>query len=191
MARPKNVGDQVLALVRAGVPYKKIAAQLGVSPGTVGYHGKKIKPGRNGYYDRPEVQAFYDAGHTKNDCVERFGLAKSTLRNWVSDGKFILRDVDRSRSKLSTLDYALLYQGNRSDGFRSRFRARIIKEGLIPYRCAICGITEWNGAALTLTLDHTNGHSGDHRMDNMRFLCPNCDSQQPTYCYRNRGRYAA
>lgn len=52
------------------------------------------------------------------------------------------------------------------------------------YRCATCGITEWCGQALVLHLDHINGINNDHRLSNLRFLCPNCHSQTPTYCRR-------
>ena len=35
---------------------------------------------------------------------------------------------------------------------------------------------------LVLHLDHINGKKFDHRLENLRFLCPNCHSQTPTYC---------
>lgn len=51
-----------------------------------------------------------------------------------------------------------------------------------PYRCAICGQEPfWNGQELTLTLDHINGKNNDHRLTNLRWVCPNCDRQLPTY----------
>ena len=46
----------------------------------------------------------------------------------------------------------------------------------------------WNGKELKLELDHINGVSGDNRPENLRFLCPNCHSQQPTRGGGNRGK---
>ena len=66
-------------------------------------------------------------------------------------------------------------------------RKRIINDGLLDYQCEICGLApSWNGKPLTLRLDHRNGKNRDHRISNLRFLCPNCDSQLPTYCSKNR-----
>ncbi len=50
------------------------------------------------------------------------------------------------------------------------------------YKCAICGLEPfWNGQELTLTLDHINGINNDDRLENLRWVCPNCDRQLPTY----------
>lgn len=35
----------------------------------------------------------------------------------------------------------------------------------------------WNDWPLPLILDHQSGNASDNRPDNLRFLCPNCDSQ--------------
>ncbi|HEU0191074.1 MAG TPA: HNH endonuclease [Mycobacterium sp.] len=54
--------------------------------------------------------------------------------------------------------------------------------------CAICGIQDkWNGRPLVLIIDHVNGDASNDRRENLRLICPNCDSQLPTYKARNRG----
>lgn len=61
-----------------------------------------------------------------------------------------------------------------------------------PDRCSSCSLgPRWNGDSLVLQLDHRNGVRNDNRLVNLRWLCPNCHSQTPTYCGRNRGSRAA
>ena len=69
---------------------------------------------------------------------------------------------------------------------RTVLRRYIIKNNLIPYKCAICGCTMWQGRTLSLELDHINGINNDNRLENLRFLCPNCHSQTSTYGSRNQ-----
>lgn len=63
----------------------------------------------------------------------------------------------------------------------------VMREKLIPYLCGICGCKPiWLDKPLTLRLDHINGIRNDHRKENLRFACPNCDSQSSTFCGRNK-----
>lgn len=69
---------------------------------------------------------------------------------------------------------------------RHKLKARIIKQKMIPYICADCGMKPfWNGKELVLQLEHKNGISNDNRLVNLAFLCPNCHSQTHSYAGRN------
>lgn len=64
-------------------------------------------------------------------------------------------------------------------------KKRILKEELLKEICVNCGLEKvWNGLPLNLQLDHINGISDDNRINNLRFLCPNCHSQTPTFAGR-------
>lgn len=65
---------------------------------------------------------------------------------------------------------------------RHHLKKRIIKQQMIPYECSNCGNKgDWMEKPLPLILDHINGINNDNRIENLRFLCSNCDSQLPTY----------
>lgn len=56
-------------------------------------------------------------------------------------------------------------------------------------RCAICGAAaEWQGLPLAFVLDHIDGDASNNHRENLRLVCPNCDSQLPTFKARNRGQ---
>jgi hypothetical protein len=40
-------------------------------------------------------------------------------------------------------------------------------------------------------VDHINGDFHDNRIDNLRFLCPNCHSQTPTFAGKHKGMYGS
>ena len=70
----------------------------------------------------------------------------------------------------------------------NHIKARLFREGLLENRCAICGITDWQGKPLTMHLDHINGDRWDNRLENLRIICANCDTQTDTFGGRNRRR---
>lgn len=67
-----------------------------------------------------------------------------------------------------------------------KLKKRIIKEGILPYECAICKIFKWNNKKIILQLDHIDGNSKNHKLSNLQLLCPNCHSQTDTWCGKNK-----
>jgi hypothetical protein len=66
---------------------------------------------------------------------------------------------------------------------------RLLDANLIKNECSECKLVKWNGKNITLQLDHINGDHWDHRLENLRILCPNCHSQTETYCTRGVGSH--
>jgi len=59
---------------------------------------------------------------------------------------------------------------------------KIRKYNLKEYRCVKCGNDGvWMGEPICLHLDHIDGNSRNNCLDNLRFLCPNCHTQTPTF----------
>lgn len=67
-----------------------------------------------------------------------------------------------------------------------KLKNRLIEDGIKQNQCEICSLTEWLGKPLNCELDHINGKRHDHRLENLRMICPNCHSQTGTYRSKNR-----
>ncbi|MFH8500108.1 HNH endonuclease [Streptomyces coeruleorubidus] len=66
---------------------------------------------------------------------------------------------------------------------------RAMRELGIEERCALCGLEAvWLGVTLPLEVDHIDGDWRNNRVENVRFLCPNCHSTTDSYRGRGKGR---
>jgi len=66
-----------------------------------------------------------------------------------------------------------------------KLKQRLLNAGLKSAHCEECGwAKQTDDGYLPLELDHINGDRYDHRIENLRVLCPNCHSLKPTH----RGR---
>jgi Zn finger protein HypA/HybF involved in hydrogenase expression len=54
-------------------------------------------------------------------------------------------------------------------------------------KCDVCNITEWNKMPITLWCDHIDGNASNNHPSNFQMVCPNCDSQSPTFGGKNLG----
>lgn len=58
----------------------------------------------------------------------------------------------------------------------------IRKNKILENKCYECNLEPfWNNKFLVLQIDHINGINNDNRLENLRYLCPNCHSQTDTF----------
>ena len=73
---------------------------------------------------------------------------------------------------------------------RGNLKKRLLKNGMLENKCILCEQdSEHNGLKLVMVLDHINGVRDDNRYENLRMLCPNCNSQQETFAGKKNKRY--
>lgn len=172
--------QKIIQLLEEGWTQMAIAEELGIARSTVSYHARRLRPPDPRFarrHDWEEIQRFYDEGHSIADCQERFGVSRQAFMDAAARG------VVRTRPQAMPVEQLL--SGRRN---RSHIKGRLIRLGLLEDVCAVCGTTSWLGRPLSLHLHHINGDGGDHRLENLQVLCPNCHSQTDTFGGRNRGR---
>ena len=110
--------------------------------------------------------------------IEKFGIDTShfTGQNWAKGTHY-------TGKRKYTIEEAFTENSNIK---RNVIRDYVIKFNLIPYECQTCGNKgEWRNKKMALELDHINGINNDHRLENLRWLCPNCHAITDTYAGKN------
>lgn len=142
----------ILRVIKESKTINEVLTKLGKNTSSVGYK----------YFKRYVTENNIDISH--------FFTQKEIIENQFKDGK------------LKKIDLDVMFKEN-SVTSRGAIKRRIIKDKLIEYKCNFCdNIGEWNGNKISLILDHINGVNNDNRMENLRFLCPNCNATLETHC---------
>ncbi len=128
-------------------------------------------------YDWAAVQAYYDEGHTYRECRVHFGFC---AESW---SKAVRRGDLTARARAAPIPVLLATAKSRRS-----VKSRLLQAGLLENVCSQCGLRTWLDLPISMHIDHINGIRDDHRLENLRMLCPNCHSQTPTYGGRNAKR---
>ena len=130
-----------------------------------------------------------------HDIVEKLGY-----KNYSPDAVFHINKrieierVDTShfverRKRKKKINREDIINGTHGYIGNNALKRRIIEEGLLEYKCEICGNRGvWNGMPISLQLDHKDGRHSNGKLENLRFLCPNCHSQTANYGSKNTRR---
>ncbi len=130
----------------------------------------------NKRYDWEAIRAAYEGGLSYRRCRMLFGFASASWTKAVKAGRVTPRAVEAW-----TAEEALANSKS-----RTTIKRHLLRAGIIINRCDWCGLTEWRGRPLSIQIDHVNGIRDDHRVENLRMLCPNCHSQTDTFAARNQ-----
>ena len=130
-------------------------------------------------------EVLFKLGYTTVGNSWGYAQIKQRMQELNLSGKDFRNNTVKSSENHNEASYEDLFCQD-SKHTRTVLRRYIITNNLIPYKCEICGISEWNNKKLSLELDHINGVNNDNRIENLRFLCPNCHSQTNTYGSKNK-----
>ena len=144
--------EKILIVIKESKTINEVLTKLGKNTSSAGYK----------YFKRYIEENNIDISH--------FFTHKEIIENQFKDGKLKKLDVNIMFSKESKIS-------------RGTIKRRIIADKLIEYKCVFCNNEgEWMGNKISLILDHINGVNNDNRIENLRFLCPNCNSTLDTHC---------
>lgn len=128
-----------------------------------------------------------DQIHTCKNCLEKF-----TFKGYSSLNIFCSIECDK---KFKAKQSEILFENRYNDWLAGKDieiknLRRLIKRFLIKrdgYKCSRCLLSKWLDKDITLWCDHIDGNATNNKPDNFRLICPNCDSQSPTFGGKNRG----
>ena len=106
------------------------------------------------------------------------GGNRITIKKWIK-----IKKLDTShffierKNKIKTKD--IFIENSTTD--RRVIKDKLYRENIKEKKCEMCGQDEyWFGKKISLILDHINGVNDDNRLENLRILCPNCNSTLDT-----------
>ena len=142
------------------------AAQSTSYAGVLRVLGVPVTGGQHAHLARRIRRAGIDTSHFLGQAHNR----GKTFKRRDPDEILVILPPGSGRPKTASLRRAMLEMG-------------------VPYRCKGCGCEpEWRGQMLPLMIDHENGDWLDNRLENLRFLCPNCHAQTFSWCRKGARR---
>ena len=135
-------------------------------------------------YSKEELEQIVKESFSIKEVIDKLGYAthsgsnnntvKSRIEKYNIDISHFtsVRGIERNPENVFIKD---------STASQKVLRTWYLKGKYTEYKCSICGMEPmWQGKELTLILDHINGINNDDRLENLRWVCPNCNQQLDT-----------
>lgn len=102
---------------------------------------------------------------------------------------FVTNQSGKGKTRVSSnkIDLEEILKGLHPQYQSNKLRIRLISEGIFEHKCNNCLNIEWLGKPIPLELEHKDGNSTNHILDNLELLCPNCHAFTDTYRGKNKG----
>lgn len=135
-------------------------------------------------YNDEEFELIIKNSYSYKECLEKLGYKAYSgsmgqiLKKRINDLHIDISHFTQPMPTKRTVDN--IFVQNSTAG-QTVLRKWYLKGEYTPYICSVCGQEPfWQGKELTLILDHINGDNKDDRLENLRWVCPNCNQQLDT-----------
>lgn len=151
-------------------------------------------------YSKEELQQLANTSDSYADMLRKMEMCPHggnprTLKRILSEYEIDISKLNENRSDLQRRWASATHKkimtrtedilSGKAKFQTSKLLKRLVKEGYKENKCEICGVTEWQGKALTMNLHHIDGDRNNNSLDNLQVLCPNCHSQ--THNFAGKG----
>ena len=135
-------------------------------------------------YSKEELEQIVQQSFSIKEVIDKLGYSTHS----GSNNNTVKNRIEKYQIDISHFNYQTPQKRNENNIFienstasQATLRKWYIKGNYTPYICSICGQEPfWKGKDLTLILDHINGVNNDDRLENLRWVCPNCNQQLDT-----------
>lgn len=148
------------------------------------------------HYSKEELEQIISNSISYRDLARKLGYSNTCSGQTILNLKIWFKDYDTSHFETQNMEQNFKNKQEPKQIFITNSTAsqntlrKYYKQGnYTEYKCSICGQEPfWNGKELTLILDHINGINNDNILENLRWVCPNCNQQLETTGSKNPNR---
>ena len=135
-------------------------------------------------YSKEELEQIVQQSNSLSEVIDKLGYSTHSGSN-NKTVRSRLDNLEIDYSHFSCCNPTIRNEENifidNSTASQSTLRRWYIKGEYTPYECSICGQEPfWQNKPLTLILDHIDGNNSNDQLDNLRWVCPNCNQQLET-----------